>query len=324
MKKIKDFIQKKPTQPLYLLVGTDDYFLKMALRHILDSTITDNSDLNTSIFDHESSPTEVITALETMPFMSDKKIIIHKNLEQINKKTLEQLAPFYINPAPQCVVALSTAQADKRLKSYKMLFQKAVVVDVTHPYENEVPFWIAQMAQQLGIHLNKNQSLFIQQTVGDSLPEIQSELNKLFQYVKNPKSVQDKELLSVISQAKINNVFQLTSALAMKNPTNALRIMMNLIEHGEKEQKFIAILARHFRLLNNLKKALKTTASRWELSRIIGVSSFFLSEYLEQEKKWSLDQLKQARFFLHDADKALKRSPLKSQLHIEKFIFQVC
>lgn len=312
-------------RPIYICVGGDTYLADLAHSYIKKVIFPEGADdFNYNIFVGESCVSEVKDTVESLPFMSDKRLVVFKNLDNMTAKHWDTLNDVLVRPCDSSVLVLFIKKLDKRLKLYKTLSKVADFIDINSPYENQMAYWIGFIAKNHGLVLTREQTFLISQVIGTKLGVVDLELKKLRSFVKDPKKVQSKELAETLSHCHLNNIFDLTKAIATQDCAKSLRLLVDLLDLGQSEVGIIALVARHFRLLREVKLLSGQGLSSYQISKEAGIPNFFLQEYLTQNTRWTGVRLNQTLELLYETDKALKTKPSASHLWLENFVVQVC
>lgn len=316
---------KTSIKPIYVCTGSDLYLSNLVHKYIKKEIFPEGvDDFNYNVFIGEASVSEVKNTVESLPFMSDKRLVIFKNLNKMTAKHWEELQGILERPCESSVLVLFLKKLDKRLKLYKSLSKVADFVDANPPYENQMPYWIKFIATTYDLKLTSEQIFLIGQVLGTKLSMVDLELKKLKSFVKDPHNVQSKELAEILSHCHLDNIFDLTKAIANQDCGQSLRLLVDLLDLGQSEVGIISLVARHFRLLKEVKLLASQGLSSYQISKEVGVPNFFLQEYLTQNTKWTSASLNQTLKLLYETDKALKTKPSASHLWLENFIVQVC
>ncbi|MBE8221193.1 MAG: DNA polymerase III subunit delta [Bdellovibrionales bacterium] len=316
---------KKAVSPIYVCVGGDLYLDNLVHNYIKTKVFPQGTDdFNYNVFIGEAFSSDVKDTVESLPFMSDRRLVIFKNLDKMTASHWEDLKVVLDRPCESSVLVIFLKKLDKRLKLYKSLAKVADFIDTKPPYDNQMSYWIKFIATSYDLNLTSNQIFLIAQVIGTKLSIVDLELKKLKSFVKDPNNVQSKELAEILSHCHLDNIFDLTKAIASQDCGKSLRLLVDLLDLGQSEVGIIGLVARHFRLLREVKLLLAQGLTSFQISKEIGIPSFFLQEYLSQNKIWTSSQLNKTLELLYETDKALKTKPSASHLWIENFIVQVC
>ena len=104
----------------------------------------------------------------------------------------------------------------------------------------------------------------------------------------------------------------------------SFKLLVQLLEDQENEVGLMALVSRHIRLLSQIKECLGQNMTLSEISAQTGIPSFFIRDYITQEKLWSQKEIAHITEILYDTEKALKSSPLSSDIWLENFVLKAC
>ena len=95
-------------KPVYLIYGEQELLLDRAVRRLRDR-LSEAADLdfNMETFDGaEVTAQEVVNAANTMPFMSDKRLVVVRDVDKMVADDLARLADYAKDPAPYTCLVL--------------------------------------------------------------------------------------------------------------------------------------------------------------------------------------------------------------------------
>ncbi|OFZ18237.1 MAG: DNA polymerase III subunit delta [Bdellovibrionales bacterium RBG_16_40_8] len=327
LRKLQLNLDKKSPAAVYFLYGEEIFLLDEALRAIKMKVLKEGAqDFNfDSFLASDVSVSHVRDAVETLPVMCDRRLVIYKNVEHLKEDAWSELEPVLANTHDTATLVLVASKIDRRKKYIKQLQAKAVFVELKKPFDNQIPMWIDYIAHLNNAKLSKDAISVLQELVGSNLSEINNEIKKIQQYVgSTSKTIELQDVLQVVSRARIESVFNLTDAIGRRDRAHALVCLANLLEHGQNEVGVVALIHRQIRILAAIYEAQKSGLSGLRLSQKIGVPEFFMKQYLEQTRLWGKEKLTDAISALHETDKALKSSPVSSHIWLENFILKTC
>ena len=191
------------------------------------------------------------------------------------------------------------------------------------PYDNQVPQLINYIARKWNAEIESDAVALLHQFVGSSLMDVNNEIQKLIQYLGEGKKITVKDVITVVSNIKVQSVFDLSRAIGDCDKARALLCLSQLLSHGQNEVGILALVSRHVRILRSVKKRQKEGMKGAQLASKVGVSPYFLNEYEQQARHWSEKDRKTFRALI-DTDRALKSSPVSSHIWLENFVIQTC
>ncbi len=319
-------IRKGEVFPIYYLYGDESFLIEESLKDLETMALGEglrDFNLNT-YYGSEVDASQVRDAVETLPMMSRVRVVILKEAHEFNDKDWEQLMPLINNPVESTAFICVASKVDKRKKYIKRLIEKGVVVEFKRPYDNQVPDWIVSIARKHGLKLSADAVSMMHELVGSNLQDINSEMQKLAQFVGEKKNAQLSDVNAVVSRIRVESVFDLTDAIGYNDRPRALFCLANLLENGQSEVGVIALVARHVRILKLVSEGIKDGLSGSRLSQRAGVAPFFLKGYMDQSRYWNERKIDNTFQALLDTDRALKASPVASHIWLENFILQTC
>ncbi len=319
-------VEKGQIYPLYYLYGDESFLIEDALAKLESRALGEGlKDFNLNTFyGGEVNPAQLRDAVETLPMMSQLRVVIVKDAHDLTDKDWEALSPLIDDPVPSTAFVCVASKADKRKKHIKRFMEKGVVVEFKRPYDNQIPDWIRSIAKKYELVLSADAISTIHQLVGSNLQDIDGELLKLSQYLGEKKKASTEDVLKLVSRLRIDSVFDLTEAIGNGDRARALTCLANLLDHGQNEVGVLALISRHVRILKLVADGLKEGLAGAKLSSRAGVSPYFLKSYVDQARDWSDRKIEHTFQALVDTDRALKSSPVASHIWLENFVVQTC
>jgi DNA polymerase-3 subunit delta len=318
-------IKSKKVSGVYLLSGEEEFLKKEALDKLIGYLIPPSYrsfDLDT-LHASRSNTVEIINKASTFPVGSEKRLIIVYDVDRLtpsDKKLL--LAHLKGLPESSCLVLVS-AKLDKRTKFYLDLEKTGTLVEFPKLYENQIPSWIMDRVKSYGKSIKKDAIGVLQNWAGNSLPDLANEIEKSVLFVGEKKTITSEDVLKVVGYTGSNKIFDLLNSVGHKNTKQALEVLNNLFSYGEPPGTIIYWLSEH--LIRLLKvKEFDHNRKDTSLSSYLKVHNYFLKDYKEQSKNFTLNQLEKGLTILYQADMDLKRSFLPSDLILELLVYNLC
>jgi DNA polymerase-3 subunit delta len=326
LRKLQQRLEKSPPSNIYLLMGDEAFLVQEALHLLKERSLDEGTaDFNCDVFDAGSTPAgQVKDAAEMLPMMSQRRLVVFRGVDDLKDKDWETLFPLFENPVESTTFVMTCEGLDKRKKSYKKVSDAAVVVELKRPYESQIVDWIDYLAFRLGVKVGREAAQLLKQFVGVNLTELNNELSKLRDYIGERKTVEPADVLQVVSQTRVDRIFDLTDAIGRRDKVHALHSLANLLEHGQSEVGVLAMISRHFRILAQLKDGQRDGLSGQRLATQAGIPQFLLTQYLEQIRHWDENKIQRTFTVLQDTDRALKSSSVPSHVWLENFVLKTC
>ncbi len=323
---LESSIRREEIHPLYLFHGDETFLIDEALAELEALALGDGlRDFNFNVFyGDEADGARIRDAAETLPMMAAQRVIVVKEAQDLSDADWNSLWPLLDEPIDSCVLVFVATKIDKRKKHFKRALETGVVVEFKRLFENQVPDWIARIADKHGVKMSRDALALLHQMVGSNLTDINMEMWKLASFLGDRKQVGVDDVLKAVSRVRIESVFDLTDAIGGNDRARALTCLANLLDNGQNEVGALALVSRHVRILKLVNEGLREGLSGQRLSARAGVPPFFLKRYVEQSRHWSAPKIDRTFRALLDTDRALKSSPVASHIWLENFVVQTC
>lgn len=319
-------LEKGQLAPLYFLFGEEPYLINQSVERFKYAVLNEGAvDFNYSLFYASDADVNTIRdAVETLPMMAAKRLIIVKEAQEFTDKEWNELETLIANPVDSSVFVLLASRIDKRKKQIRLLLDKADCVEFKKPYENQIPSWVNYIAQNLGLTISNDAIHLLHKLVGNHLTEIEAELKKVGEFIGGGRRIEMQDVAQVVSRSKEENVFDFTKAIGENDRVKALEHLVHLLDQGQNEIGIVSLVARHVRILLTLKRGSEEGLHGAKLAHFAQVPPYFLEGYLDQSRLWTIKKLEQTLIVLSETDKALKSSPLSSHIWLENMVLKTC
>jgi len=319
-------LQAKNIKPVYFLFGDEPYLLNQCVNLFKTAVLTESTmDFNYSLFyAGDAEVTNIKEAVETLPVFTSHRLVIVKNAQDFKDSELQELESVITNQVESTVLVLFSDKIDKRKKTIKTLLDHTVSVEFKKPYPNQFPQWISYICKGLNLKISTEAIHRLHRLVGNNLSEIESQIFRLQDFLGDKTQIELSDINTVVTVSREESVFDFTDALGKKDRVSALEQLVNLLDQGQSEQSIIALVARHMRILLTVRVGLNQGIGGAKLASLAGVAPYFVENYCEQARLWSVSKIEDSLSILHETDKALKSSPLSSHIWLENLVLKSC
>ncbi len=322
-------LKQRKVLPLYLFYGEEEFLIQEALDRIIAVTVDPGArDFNFNVFYCRDTPaSEVVAAAQALPFLSEKRLVIAKDIDAFKTADLDTLVQYLNDPSPSsCLVMVSNqGRYDK----------KAVVAGVEahgaavrfYPLlDRELTGWIEAWCRARELSIQRDAAQYLCQILGNDLRKIANELQKVEIFIKERKSITYNDVKSVAGDFRDYTPFDLAAALGQKNREKALLILSRLLQEGEAPVGLLGSVAWNFRRLLQAKTMEAAGAAPDEVMKKLRPPVIFHQTGLfrDQMKRYSMDELQRTFTVLLSADRDLKSGGLNGRLVLERMILKLC
>lgn len=257
-------------QNVVLLTGEEEYLIDKKAQEFKNVLYPEFNLSQYSIIDEK----EILTACESVPFMSDKRVVIVDGALDTGDYPL--LTKYIDNPISSTTLVLISPSVDRRKKLYKALSKNKAVFEYKKLSDSKFKDFLKNSLVGCKLKegvIDKIAEKSGYQYEGVYLYDVVSELEKLKDYAKS-KEITIEIIESIIKSPADTNVFKLVSYINKKDK-KALSLLKGLIDSGENELKLLALLSRNFRLLYKIKSGASLSA--------IGIADFQAKDFYTLE-----------------------------------------
>ncbi len=289
----------------YFIIGNSK-LIKEEIKKIKANEQNKNIEIVT--FDLEDNTIlKALESINTISFFNDKKMIIVTNIN-----LLEDLKPLlnYLDNPTDNILILTAENIDEKTKLFKSLKEKTIFKNLNNiDYFN----YVKQNLKDYKID-NLTINLLIDYT-NKNIDILANEIEKLKLY-KEDKIITRQDIIKVVKKYSKYSIFDFINSIAKKDKKQILSIYES-ISKEEDEIKLLAILASHFRLLNQIKIMSKTLKDE-EITKKLSLHPYRLKILKEQDSLFSSNEILNQLKLLQEMD--LK---IKSGLIDKKIIFPI-
>ena len=301
-KKIIKNIDNNIISPVYLLYGEEEYFIDLICDKLV-AKIIDKSEkeFDLNIFYGKDSTIEmIIESLKKYPMISDKNVVVLKEA-QILKSKLQKLNQFIkrnlINTI--LIICYKEKKFDKRTEFYKLVEKAGIIFESKKLYENQIVDWIKNRVYELGLKIDYDSIKILYSFLGDNLNKIDNELKKLVITIKPNDLITRNIINEKIGFNKDYNFFELQKALGNRDLKTSLKII-DFLKDNLNKNPLVVILPTIFNYFQKI-LMIKFLGNN-NLEKELNISSYFLNDYIQSSKNFTLQQSLKIINYLKEAD----------------------
>lgn len=311
---------------LYLCYGKEDYMKKQYVNNIKKQIIDPaNEIMNFEILEGKGvTVDQIIDFAETMPFMSERRLMIIKDsgLFKSGKKDESTKLATYIEKLPSTVcIIFMESEIDKRLSLYKKVNKLHEAAEFKVPSDRELAAWTKIELRRYKVLMSSQVIEYFVRVVPPGMESIINEIQKLASY-KSDGDVTIEEIDQVCTHSLDVRIFELVKMLGNKDTKVVLDIYSNLLEMKEPPIKILAMMARQFRMILQVKYMRQTGHGNQSIVSRTGFRSFMVTECVRQSGNFTFAQLEAAIKECLEADVNIKTGMMKPELAVELILIK--
>jgi DNA polymerase-3 subunit delta len=298
-----------------VLEGADTYLREMCRKKIVETCVPEAARdwAVTRIAVRDAGWDEVLQQAETMPMLASRQVIIVESAESLEEvgddsreKIVKALEAYFESPAPFTILLLEAAALDKRQKFYKLLSEKALIVQLTLGDESAASLAV-QMAEDCGVEIERAAAALLAEILNSEPARIRIEIDKLAAYVQGRGRITAADVEELVVAARKNTVWQLADMLATRKRNAALAFLDNLLREGEQPIGLVGALAWMYRKLIEARE-LPPGTNGFQAARQLGMRPDAAETAVRQAHRIPKKDLLAGLVALAEADSQLKSS----------------
>lgn len=315
-----------------VICGDDEFAVSNALEARLGAIATpDLREANVTTFDSQGTMlAEVIDTARAVPFMTDRRAIVVKNmlapLEDRNKKVRgdwSNLGSVIAKDGigiPNELIFVDYAPLRLTSPNLKPLAAVAEVERYALPKRAELDRWIRERAAFNGLTLSGRGMARFTALAGDNTRRIDSELRKLALYADGrPLDERDVELM--VPDAHQEVIFKVVDAIVDRKAGDALSGVSSLIQNGETVEGILFLLSRQLRTLVMASEMMMRGVPRQEISDRLNLRfGWLLDKTVRQANRSGYQRLLNMHRSVLEVDFATKTGRMDRKLATELVI----
>lgn len=319
---------------VYLFCGEDSFsaFEKAILWK--EKFLEKYGDLNLMLYrGEEMTGGEFQTALESCPFLSEKKLIFVSDFLKEGRSADQERVAELLVQVPEYAVVLfwEHYKPDGRTVLFKKLKKMAQLEEFSAKSGPMLSRWIRERFLRHGVRVGEHEASLLADLVGNNLWTLSQEIEKIVIYAAG-KPVDQLIVETVVCPNPTSSIFKLTDFLGERRLRESLRTLEILLSSGEQVVGMLFMLVRHFRLLSQVKDLADRGERPGAMAKIIKESPFVVNRVYSQVRHFSMEDLRRIYADLMAIDSGFKTGRIKisslddSELvrEMEVFITRVC
>lgn len=319
MKNIKEHIKLNQFKPVYLLYGTESYLKKLYKDKLKAAILGDGDEMNFSYFEGKGiDVAKVISAANTLPFFSDKRLIIIENSGLF--KSQSDLAD-YIKSIPETThIIFTETEIDKRNRLFKAVKDIGTVSEMSGMDEANLKLWVASLLDKDKKKITGDTILYLLSKTGTDMENIQNEVEKLSCYAMNREIITAEDIDAVCTTLISGKIFLMIDAIGNRKQNQALDLYYDLLALKEKPMSILFLIARQFNILIQVKDLAGLGYNNTVISQKTGLMPFTINKYISQGKNFTMKTLKEALLSCAEIEEHIKTGRLMDKIGVELLI----
>lgn len=320
MQRITQDIKTGQLQQIYLLYGEEAYLVRQYRDRLLAAMLGGGDPMNVNRYEGKGvSIPEIIDMAETLPFFSDRRVILLENTE-LCKSGGEKLSEYLKSPAETSSFILAEREVDKRSSLYKTIKKSGYAAEFGRQDANTLQKWVLGILKKENKQISSSTLQSFLEGCGDDMENIRRELEKLLCYTLDKEVITMEDVGAICVPQIQNHIFDMITAIANGDSERALRLYYDLLALREPPMRILALVGRQFNMLLQVKELAEKGYPQALIAEKVGLHGFVAGKYMKQAAGFKMPFLKQALQDCVKADYDIKSGKLAERLSVELLI----
>lgn len=351
-------LERKLVSPVYLLYGDETYIRDEVVNMFRDRLLPPEvRDFNLDILDgRETPPEEIATLAATLPFMSEKRVVIVRNAEFFksrrktrdnkddnkegevgessgaNNAAAEEKNPAgekalldYLNapPASTCLV-FTAGSVDKKKKLYKAIEKNGQVVEFSLLKGRDLTLWLERRFANAGKKIDPAAAAELITAVGSNLQQLAGEAEKLISYTGRRSTIKREDVVTLVGRTVELSIFELVDAVGERRYEKAVKMMREMVTYGEPPIRLLFMIARQFRLLLQVKVLHGTGYAEKQIASKLQLHPYVTGKCVRQSRNFRQEEMEKALEEILATDVAIKTGRQEPLPALEILLAHLC
>jgi DNA polymerase-3 subunit delta len=330
-------LKNEETGKLYLFYGHEELLKREAVGRIKDILVPASlEELNLTVIDGGSASADtIINAVETLPFMNPRRLVIVKDavFGPAGKKALSQedmnILEKYLCRIPEysCLIIQAKGRPDMRTRFIKTLKAQGVIVEFGRLKPQLLESWIKKQFKGNGKTMSPavlkrfiGLTGYLERDSEKTLDHIANEIEKTVKYCQGKELISEADIEALISRSPERNIFNLVDAVGRRDIGIAISLLEDMKQGGEPPLRVLFMVARQFRLLLQASALKEAGYSNKAIASRLGLPPFITGSLLKQTGNYAREDLKKALQSCAEMDVRIKSGRIEPWLSLELLI----
>ncbi len=323
MKRINEDIKTGQFKKLYLLYGPEDYLRLQYKDKLKKAFCPDGDTMNFSYFEGKDiNVSEVIGISDTMPFFAEKRLVMVEN-SGFFKKACEEMNEYLPTLPDSTVLVFVESEVDKKTKMFKRFNDEGRAIAFETPTPEMMSAWVRNKLKAENLSISGSDYNLLLEYTGLDMNNISNELEKLCCYCMGRGAITAADIDEVCIRRIETKVFDMVDAMAFRQRKKAMEMFYDMLLQKEQPVKILVLIGKHYVTLAQVKQYAQTGLNTREITFKLGFApnrEFAVRKYLDQAKRYSLEEIKQIIADVNSADADIKMGKMGDKLSVEMLI----
>lgn len=318
MQKINGDIKNGNYRQMYLLCGEEDYLRNQYRDRLKNALLAGGDEMNLSYYEGKDiNLGQIVDLAETMPFLSERRVIIIENTGLFKSAGSDVLADYLKDCAPTTFFIFNEKEVVKNNKLYKAVNDHGYVGEFKIQDEQTLGRWIYGLVKQENKEMDAQAINLLLYKTGTDMANIKSELEKCICYCYNRDRITAADVEEICVERISNRIFDMINFLAIGNKEKALQLYYDLLALKEPPMRILSLITRQFNMLLQTRQLMEKGYDKRTMSEKLSTTTYVVGKYIDQAYRFKMTALREIIEACVNADADVKMGKLSDTLSVE-------
>ncbi len=310
---------------VYLLYGE----FESDIEKYIDKLVKDNNIDTKVVYNYKDTSIEdVVEECSYTDLFGNKKMVILNDCTFLTgKDTLESdlMGKYLDNPNKDVILVFKivTDKLDERKKLVKTIKSVAIVKEFKLLDEKNLDSYIKNYFESLEFKIDSLSINEIVSRLSSNTKVIDSELDKLYLYKLNDKTIELEDVKKVITRYEDNTIFKLVDAVVKRDKEKIFYLYKELLNNKEEPIMILTMLANQFRLMYQAKVLYNDGLSFKDIASKLKEHPYRVQLAIQNSNNLSKKELKNIIQKLAETDYQIKTGIMDKEKALEIFFLEL-
>lgn len=314
----------------YVFCGLDEELIKDGVNLLTKPFLEDGfGDLNYIKLDGlTTTMDDILNACETMPFMSEKKVVLVYRANFLKDKTDSSSTKMYNtikdylkDVPPHTLLVMYYVFGDKRetaKKNKKLMALDKITTIVQFDKLKRDRYYkkIEDIFIESGARIGKIEVRYFAEKVQNNFDIIKREVDKLVNYA-NGRDIKKEDIDKLLPSKSEEDIFDLVDLISQRKIERAIDIMDDLLFKADQHMLIITSIELQFKKLYGIKVGLSQGKRVEDFMSELRVPAFVCEKLINLSSKFSIRQLEGLLKLCIETENRLKSSGIDKTMELE-------
>lgn len=305
----------------YLIAGNDQYIKDNEENKIRNKFLSPGEfALNYSVYSPDDME-NIMSSLETLPFLSDKRVIHIRDFHLMQEEQIESLVSYFEKGEYLNVLIMSADASFRKTRAFKKISAFVNVIKADVPDEDTLRTWITGFFKRENVAIDRDAVNLLIELKGTDTALIKMELEKLLQF-SNGEAITPDHVIDIVGRSVRETVFALVDAINDGSVDETFKILNDLYAQKKQSPEILGYLGWYIRIIQRIKFLQLEGSNESRIASDLGYSVYYVRRLAGQAKRYSYKKVKSWITGLYNADLSIKTGKKDPFLALEMLLVE--